>query len=62
MTEKRSRSRLLMAPFCRVAPSANRRRGVWKRIENISGAGMLVEWSRGDQEAPAPLVGDRLIV
>ena len=56
--EKRNRERLTLSVFCRVAPAANQRRSAWKRIENISGAGLLVEWSRGDQEAPAPSIGD----
>lgn len=62
MTEKRSRQRLLMASFCRVAPAGSRRRGVWKRIENISGAGMLMEWSRSDQNTEQPRVGDRYAI
>jgi len=62
MTEKRNRQRLLMASFCRVAPAGSRRRGVWKRIENISGAGMLMEWSRSDQETETPRVGDRYAI
>jgi PilZ domain-containing protein len=60
--EKRNRDRLVMHSFCRVAPSRNRRRGAWKRIENISGAGMLMEWSRSDQEEPLPRIGDDFIV
>jgi len=60
--EKRNRDRLVMQSFCRVAPSKNRRRGAWKRIENISGAGMLMEWSRGDGEEPLPQIGDDFTV
>jgi hypothetical protein len=60
--EKRNRDRLEMTAFCRIAPAANRRRSVWKRIENISGAGLLVEWSRGQQEAPEPALGEMFTV
>ena len=56
--EKRNRERLNLTVFCRVALGKNRRRSSWKRIENISGAGLLVEWSRGDSDCPAPAVGD----
>jgi hypothetical protein len=60
--EKRNRDRLALSVFCRVAPAANQRRSAWKRIENISGAGLLVEWSRGEQEAPVPSVGETFVV
>jgi hypothetical protein len=56
--EKRNRERMVLTVFCRVAPVSNRRKSAWKRIENISGAGLLVEWSRGDQEQPVPNVGE----
>jgi hypothetical protein len=56
--EKRNRERLDLSVFCRVAPAANQRRSAWKKIENISGAGLLVEWSRADQETAPPTVGD----
>ena len=56
--EKRDRERMVLTAFCRVAPVANRRRSAWKRIENISGAGLLVEWSRDDQENAAPAIGE----
>ena len=48
--------------FCRIAPAANRRRSTWKRIENISGAGLLVEWSRGKSSAAAPRLGETFTV
>jgi hypothetical protein len=60
--DRRNRDRLVMTAFCRVAPSSNRRRSTWKRIENISGAGMLVVWSRGDEGARLPRVGERYSV
>src|SRR3954452_4082419 len=60
--EKRNRDRLNMTAFCRVAPVSNRRRSAWKRIENISGAGLLVEWSREEKETPAPAIGDVCMV
>jgi hypothetical protein len=56
--EKRNRERMVLTVFCRVAPAGNRRRSAWKRIENISGAGLLVEWSRDDQEQTPPAVGE----
>ena len=55
--EKRDRDRLALSVFCRVAPASNQRRS-----ENISGAGLLVEWSRGDQESAAPQVGESFVV
>jgi c-di-GMP-binding flagellar brake protein YcgR len=60
--ERRNRDRLAMTAFCRIAPSANQRRCTWKRIENISGAGMLVVWSRGEPEVKLPYVGERYTV
>jgi hypothetical protein len=61
--DRRNRDRLVMTAFCRVAPAANRRRSTWKRIENISGAGMLVVWSQSDEtETRAPRLGDRYSV
>ena len=60
--EKRDRNRLDLAVFCRISPAANRRKSTWKRIENISGAGLLVEWSRGKAEAKSPKVGDAFTV
>jgi len=60
--EKRNRDRLTMTVYCRIAPPANRRRGTWKRIENISGAGMLVVWSRGEADGKLPYVGERYTV
>ena len=56
--DRRNRDRLAMTAFCRIAPSANQKRGVWKRIENISGAGMLVVWSRGEPDVKLPYVGE----
>ena len=56
--EKRDRNRLALTVFCRISPPGNRRKSTWKRIENISGAGLLVEWSRGKSEAEVPQVGD----
>jgi hypothetical protein len=35
---------------------------MWKRIENISGAGMLVAWSRSEPEIKVPHVGERYMV
>jgi hypothetical protein len=60
--EKRDRNRLVMTAFCRVAPVGNQRRAMWKRIENISGAGLLVEWSRGQSDAPEPKIGEAFMV
>jgi len=60
--EKRDRDRLALSAFCRVAPAANQRRTAWKRVENISGAGLLVEWSRTEQEGEAPSVGESFVV
>ena len=60
--DRRNRDRLVMTAFCRVAPVTNRRRSTWKRIENISGAGMLVVWSQGDAEVRAPRLGDKYSV
>jgi len=60
--EKRNRDRLDLSVFCRIASAANQRRSAWKRIENISGAGLLVEWSRGDQDTPPPSVGESFVV
>ncbi len=40
----------------------NRRRSAWKRIENISGAGMLLAWSRGEEGVSLPKVGERYSV
>ena len=60
--EKRNRDRLTLTVFCRVAPAGNQKRSAWKRIENISGAGLLVEWSRGEKEAPTPSVGESFVV
>jgi hypothetical protein len=51
-----------MTAFCRIAPSKNQKRGTWKRIENISGAGMLVVWSRGESDVKLPYVGERYTV
>ena len=60
--DRRNRDRLTMTAFCRVVPTTNKRRSTWKRIENISGAGMLVVWSKDDHEAPAPRLGERFTV
>jgi hypothetical protein len=56
--ERRNRDRLAMTAFCRIAPLANKGRATWKRIENISGAGMLVVWSRGEPDVRLPHVGE----
>lgn len=56
--EKRTRNRMSMTAFCRVAPVKNRKRTSWKRIENISGSGMLLAWCRGEGDAHPPSVGD----
>ena len=60
--ERRNRDRLTMTAYCRVAPPKNLRRGTWKRIENISGGGMLVVWSSGDEDIKPPHIGDRFTV
>src|SRR5262245_48255132 len=60
--DRRNRDRLAMTAFCRVVPTANRRKSTWKRIENISGAGMLVVWSKDDAEAVAPRIGEKYTV
>jgi len=60
--EKRNRDRLTMTVYCRIAPPANRRRGTWKRIENISGAGMLLVWSGGEPDTKPPHIGERYTV
>jgi hypothetical protein len=60
--EQRDRNRLEFAVFCRIAPAANRRQSTWKRIQNISGAGLLVEWSRGKSDAVPPRVGESFTV
>jgi c-di-GMP-binding flagellar brake protein YcgR len=60
--ERRNRDRLNMTAFCRIAPAANSRRTSWKTIENISGAGMLLVWSRGESESRPPRTGDRYTV
>ena len=57
-TEKRNRTRMAMTAFCRIAPESNRRRTSWKRIENISGAGMLIAWSKGEPDIAPPNVGE----
>ena len=57
--ERRNRDRLKMTAFCRIVPLANKKRSTWKRIENISGAGMLVVWSRGEADVKLPSVGER---
>ncbi len=51
-----------MTAFCRIAPSGQVRRSSWKRIENISGAGMLVLWSRADAANQSPRLGERYTV
>ena len=61
-TEKRNRERMAMTVFCRIAPAGNRRKASWKRIENISGAGMLIAWSKGEPDIAPPNVGDSYIV
>jgi hypothetical protein len=60
--DRRNRDRLVMTAFCRIAPAANRRRSTWKRIENISSAGMLVVWSRGEADVRPPRVGEHYSV
>ena len=60
--ERRDRDRLAMTAYCRIAPPANRRKGTWKRIENISRAGMLLVWSGGEPEIKPPHIGDRFTV
>jgi len=60
--EKRDRERMVLTVFCRVAPVGKRRRSAWKRIENISGAGLLVEWSRDERGQLPPSIGDNYAV
>jgi hypothetical protein len=60
--ERRNRDRLNLSEFCRLAPASNRRRTSWKRIENISGAGMLLAWSTGEPDVKPPHVGDVYVV
>jgi c-di-GMP-binding flagellar brake protein YcgR len=60
--DRRNRDRLAIAAFCRIAPASNHKRSTWKRIENISGTGMLVVWSRGEPEVKPPRVGERYTV
>ena len=60
--EKRNRGRLTMTVFCRIARSGNQRKSTWKRIENISGTGMLLVWSGGEPDTKPPLVGERFTV
>lgn len=60
--DRRNRSRLELTAFCRIASVTNRRRSAWKRIENISGAGMLLAWSRGEEEIRLPKVGEQYTV
>jgi len=59
--DRRNRERLAMSAFCRVAPASNPKRTSWKRIENISGAGMLVVWS-SDSDTPPPRIGESYTV
>ena len=60
--EKRDRDRLTFTVFCRISPVGHQRRSTWKRIENISAAGLLVEWSRGEEDVPSPRIGDNFLV
>jgi len=60
--EKRSRERLKMTAFCRISPTASRRKGAWKRIENISGRGMMVVWSDAGSDTKPPQMGESLAV
>jgi c-di-GMP-binding flagellar brake protein YcgR len=57
--DRRNRDRLKMTAFCRIVPLGNQKRSTWKRIENISGAGMLVVWSRGEADVRLPNIGER---
>ncbi len=60
--ERRNRDRLNITAFCRITPAGKGRRSSWKRIENISGAGILLDWSRGEEDIPPPHVGDGFVV
>jgi c-di-GMP-binding flagellar brake protein YcgR len=60
--DRRNRDRLALTAYCRITPVANRRRGAWKRIENISSAGMLVVWAANSTEAQLPRIGERYSV
>ena len=56
--DRRNRNRMAMTAYCRLSPLTNRRRSSWKRVENISGTGMLIAWSRGETDVLPPRVGD----
>src|SRR6266851_3814997 len=60
--EKRSRERLTMTAYCRISPTSSRRKGAWKRIENISGRGMLVVWSDSGSDTKPPRLGESFAV
>jgi c-di-GMP-binding flagellar brake protein YcgR len=60
--DRRNRGRLTMTVFCRIARSGKQQKGTWKRIENISGTGMLLVWSGGETDTKPPRVGERFTV
>ena len=60
--DRRNRDRMALTAFCRVTPLTNRRRGAWKRIENISSGGMLVVWAGSTSDAHLPRIGERYSV
>lgn len=60
--ERRDRERLTMTVFCRITRSRNQRKSTWKRIENISGTGMLLVWSGSESDTKPPNIGERFTV
>jgi c-di-GMP-binding flagellar brake protein YcgR len=60
--DRRNRDRLMMSVFCRITRAGSHRKGTWKRIENISGTGMLLVWSSGETDIKPPNTGERFTV
>ena len=60
--DRRNRDRLAMTAFCRIGRSGKQRKATWKRIENISGTGMLLVWSAGESDIAPPNIGERFTV
>ena len=60
--DRRNRDRLAMTVFCRIRRSGNQRKVTWKRIENISGTGMLLVWSAGESDIKPPSIGESFTV
>lgn len=55
--ERRNRERLKLGGVCRVTPATSGGVPTWKRIENISGAGVFLVWSEEDAPTPPPSIG-----